>query len=154
MAIADQAGTLLRTMACPIPADQRPKLRGARRASPLPPRPAGPITVQRRVCSRGSIMVATQKIHAGMIYARKTATVTAGDDHFTVAVDGETVAVVPRTTTREIHRYKALRDIEAASQLTTPGTSAVCEARALVYDTAAALLNRVGEPCRVPAVCG
>jgi transposase InsO family protein len=120
MAIADQAGTLLRTMACPIPADQRPKLRGARRASPLPPRPAGPITVQRRVSSRGSIMVATQKIHAGMIYARKTATVTAGDDHFTVAVDGETVAVVPRTTTREIHRYKAHATQAARNRRNSP----------------------------------
>ena len=39
-----------------------------------------------------------------------------------------------------------IRDIEAASQITAAGTPAVCEVRALVYDTAAALLNRVGEP--------
>ena len=38
-----------------------------------------------------------------------------------------------------------IRDAEAASQLTTPATPAICEVRALVYDTAAALLNRVGE---------
>jgi hypothetical protein len=68
--------------------------------------PAGPVTVQRRVSSRGSIMVATQKIHVGMIQARKTVTVTAQDDSFTRAIDGETVAVVPRTTNREVHRYK------------------------------------------------
>ena len=37
-------------------------------------------------------------------------------------------------------------DIEAASQITAAGTPAACEVRALVYDTAAALLNRVGEP--------
>lgn len=51
-------------------------------------------------------MVATQKIHVGMIHARKTVTVTAGDDHLRLVIDGETVAVVPRTT-REVHRYKA-----------------------------------------------
>jgi hypothetical protein len=39
-----------------------------------------------------------------------------------------------------------IRDIEAASQITAPGTPAVCQVRSLVYDTAAALLNRVGEP--------
>jgi hypothetical protein len=42
-----------------------------------------------------SIMVATQKIHVGMIHARKTVTVTAEDDQFTLAIDGETVGVVP-----------------------------------------------------------
>lgn len=51
-------------------------------------------------------MVATQKIHVGMIHARKTVTVTAEDDQFTLVIDGETVGVVPRTTTREVHRYK------------------------------------------------
>jgi transposase InsO family protein len=106
MAVLDQAGTLLRTMPCPVPPAERAKLRGARRASAVPARPAGPVTVQRRVSSRGSIMVATQKIHVGMIHARKTVTVTAEDDSFTLAIDGETVAVVPRTTTREVHRYK------------------------------------------------
>jgi hypothetical protein len=43
-------------------------------------------------------MVATQKIHVGMIRARKTVTVTAEDDQFTLVIDGETVGVVPRTT--------------------------------------------------------
>ena len=52
-------------------------------------------------------MVATQKIQAGMIHARKTVTVIAEDDSFRLVIDGETVAVVPRTTSREVHRYKA-----------------------------------------------
>jgi len=39
--------------------------------------------------------------------ASKTVTVTAGSDHFTVTDGGETIAVVPRTTAREISRYKA-----------------------------------------------
>ena len=29
------------------------------------------------------------------------------NNHFRVVIDGETAAVVPRTTTSEIHRYKA-----------------------------------------------
>jgi transposase InsO family protein len=107
MAVLGHDGTLLRTLACPIPADRRYRLRGARRARSLPPPPGGPITVQRRVSSRGGLMVARQKIHAGMIHAGKTATVTCENTHFRVVIDGETAAVVPRTTTSEIHRYKA-----------------------------------------------
>jgi hypothetical protein len=42
-----------------------------------------------------------------MIHARKIATVTARDDKFELEGDGETVGVVPRTTSSEIHRYKA-----------------------------------------------
>lgn len=52
-------------------------------------------------------MVATQRIRVGMIHARKVVTVTAGDHSFQISLDGEAIAVVPRTTTREIHRYKA-----------------------------------------------
>ena len=52
-------------------------------------------------------MVARQKIHAGMIHAGKTATVTCENNHFRIVIVGETAAVVPRTTTSEIHRYKA-----------------------------------------------
>src|SRR5262249_29307648 len=53
MAVLSHDGTLLRTMACPIPADRRYRLRGARRARSLPPQPGGPITVQRRGASPG-----------------------------------------------------------------------------------------------------
>jgi transposase InsO family protein len=107
MAVLGHDGTLLRTVACPIPADRRYRLRGARRARSLPPQPGGPITVQRRVSSRGGLMVARQRIHAGMIHAGKTATVICENNHFRVVIDGETAAVVPRTTTSEVHRYKA-----------------------------------------------
>jgi hypothetical protein len=107
MAVIGHDGTLLRTMACPVPAPQRYRLRGARRARPLPPQPGGPVTVQRRVSSRGGLMVARQKIQAGMIHAGKTATVICENNHFQVVIDGETAAVVPRTTTSQVHRYKA-----------------------------------------------
>jgi hypothetical protein len=107
MAVLGHDGTLLRTMACPVPVASRSRLRGARRGRSLPPQPGGPITVQRRISSRGGLMVARQKIHAGMIHAGKTATVICENTCFRVVIDGETAAVVPRTTTSEVHRYKA-----------------------------------------------
>ena len=107
MAVIGQDGALLRTMACPVPAPQRYRLRGARRARALPPQPGGPITVERRVSCRGGLMVARQKIQAGMIHAGKTATVICENNHLRVVIDGETAAVVARTTTSEVHRYKA-----------------------------------------------
>ena len=122
MAVLGHDGRLLRTMACPIPADRRYRLRGARRARSLPPQPGGPITVQRRVSSRGGLMVARQKIHAGMIHAGKTATVICENNHFRVVIDGETAAVVPRTTTSEVHRYKAnATDKRTQTRLTPQG---------------------------------
>jgi hypothetical protein len=42
-----------------------------------------------------------------MIHARKIVTVTASDHSFRLEIDGDTVAVVPRTTISEIHLYKA-----------------------------------------------
>ena len=42
-----------------------------------------------------------------MIHARKIVTVTASDHRFELAIDGETVGIVTRTTTSEIQRYKA-----------------------------------------------
>ena len=107
MAVLGHDGSLLRTLACPIPVANRSRLRGAHRARSLPPQPGGPITVQRRVSSRGGLMVARQKIHAGMIHAGKTATVICENTCFRVVIEGETAVVVPRTTTSEVHRYKA-----------------------------------------------
>jgi hypothetical protein len=51
-------------------------------------------------------MAAGQKIQAGMTRGQ-TATVICETHHFRVVIDGETAAVVPRTTTSEVHRYKA-----------------------------------------------
>jgi hypothetical protein len=42
-----------------------------------------------------------------MTHARKIVTVTASDHSFEVQANGEAIAVVPRTTSREVHRYKA-----------------------------------------------
>ncbi len=109
MAVVSHDGELLRALPCPVPTADRHRLRGARRALSTPVPAAGPITVQRRVSQRGSIMVATQRIHVGMIHARKVVTVTASNHSFQIGLGSETVCVVPRTTTREIHRYKAHR---------------------------------------------
>jgi transposase InsO family protein len=107
MAVITSDGELARTMPCPVPPGDRYRLRGARRAAASPLPPSGPVTVQRRVSSRGGIMVATQKIQVGLIHAGKIVTVTAEDHSFRLEVDGQAAGVVPRTTTREIHRYKA-----------------------------------------------
>jgi hypothetical protein len=42
-----------------------------------------------------------------MIHVRKVVTVTVDDHSLRVDIDGETVAIVPRTTSGEIHRYEA-----------------------------------------------
>jgi hypothetical protein len=80
---------------------------------------SGPVTVQRQVSSRGGIMVATQKLQVGLVHAGKIVTVTAEDHSFRLQVDGETARVVPRTTTSEIHRYKA----NATDKRSLAGTS-------------------------------
>jgi transposase len=72
--------------------------------APLPP-PAA--TVQRRVSCRGGIQVARQRIQVGMTHAGKIVTVITENSSFRLVIDGETVRTVPRTTSREIGRYKA-----------------------------------------------
>jgi hypothetical protein len=47
-------------------------------------------------------MVATQRIQVGMTHAGKTVTVLAEGDCFRLVIDGETVRVVPWTSSREI----------------------------------------------------
>jgi len=91
---------------CPIPPGQRHRLQGARLAGPAP-LPEATVTVQRRVSSRGGIQVACQKIQVGMTHAGKIVTVVPENNSFRLVIDGETIGVVPRTTGREIGRFKA-----------------------------------------------
>jgi hypothetical protein len=65
MAVLGHDGALLRTLACPILADRRYRLGGARRGRSLLPQPGGPVTVQRRVSCRGGLMAARQKSTPG-----------------------------------------------------------------------------------------
>jgi hypothetical protein len=106
MHVLTQDGLLWRTLPCPIPPHQRHRLQGVRLAGPDPLPEAAP-TVQRRVSSRGGIQVARQRIQAGMTHAGKIVTVITDTNSFRLLIDGDTVATVPRTTSREINRYKA-----------------------------------------------
>jgi transposase InsO family protein len=106
MHVITQDGVLWRTLPCPIPPGQRHRLQGVRLAGPAPLPPSA-ITVQRRVSSRGGIQVARQRIQVGMSHAGKTVTVLTENDNFRLVIDGETVGVVPRTTSQETRRYKA-----------------------------------------------
>jgi transposase InsO family protein len=107
MTVITGDGELARTMPCPVPAGDRLRLRGARKAAAGPSPSSGPVTVQRRVSARGGVMVATQKVQAGLARAGKVVTVTAEDHSFRLVAGGQTAGVVPRTTTRETRRYKA-----------------------------------------------
>jgi len=55
----------------------------------------------------GELPAHHSEIQIGMIHARQTVSVTAEDDRFSFVIDDETGAVVPRTTTREVHRHQA-----------------------------------------------
>ncbi len=105
--IAD--GTLVRTVACLIPVDQRHRIQGARLAGPPPPPPEA-LRVERKVSSQGVIMVATQKICVGLPHAGTTVTVVAETEHFRVlSGEGEELVVVRRMTAKEVKRYKVHR---------------------------------------------
>jgi transposase InsO family protein len=106
MHVITQDGVLWRTLACPIPPGQRHRLQGARLAGPEP-LPQADVTVQRRVSCRGGIQVAGLRIQAGITHAGKIVTVTCENASLRLVIDGETVRTVPRTTSREIGRYKA-----------------------------------------------
>ena len=106
MHVITQDGVLWRTLPCPIPPGQRHRLQGVRLAGPAP-LPEAAVTVQRRVSSRGGIQVARQRIQVGMTHAGKIVTVVTENNSFRLVIDGDTVTTVPRTTSRQIDRYKA-----------------------------------------------
>ena len=101
------SGVLVRTVACPVPPEARPRLRGARPASPHPPRLPEPLIVTRRVSVRGSVMIGGQKIQVGLPHARKTVQVAVGPDTYQVAVETGITVTVARTTSRDIRRHEA-----------------------------------------------
>jgi len=45
-----------------------------------------------------------ERIQVGLIHVRKTLTVTAEPHSFRLGIDGETLAVVPWISAREVHR--------------------------------------------------
>jgi transposase InsO family protein len=101
-------GQLWRTMPCPVPVAARGRLRGARVAGPPPALPNAPVRVHRRVSCRGAIQVCRQRVHVGHQHAGLTVTVEVDDTTFRILDQHETMlAVVPRTNTEEVSRFKA-----------------------------------------------
>jgi hypothetical protein len=100
-------GVLVRTVACPVPEQRRPRLRGARSGTASPPQLPGPQQVQRRVSARGAIMVGGQRIQVGLPHAGKTADVTIEADAYQVTVSDGIAITAPRRASREIRRHKA-----------------------------------------------
>jgi hypothetical protein len=100
-------GVLARALACPIPPEARPRLRGARPGAAQPPRLPEPLTVARRVSGRGSVMIGGQKIQVGLVHARKTVQVSVGSDTYQITVEPGMTITAPRTSSRDIRRHKA-----------------------------------------------
>jgi hypothetical protein len=104
--IAD--GVHWRTIAFTLPAPERARLRGARIAGPPPALAATPVRVQRRVSSRGGIQVVGQRVQVGFRYAGATVTIEVEDTVLRVLDQhDEVLAVIARTTRKEVTRYKA-----------------------------------------------
>ena len=105
--VLTQDGQLWRSLPCPIPPHQRHRLQGVRLAGPAP-LPAARLAVQRRVCSRGGIMVAKQKIQVGMSHAGQTGTIELGHTSLRIIdCHGGLLATIPRFSRGEVTRFKA-----------------------------------------------
>ena len=99
-------GVLLRSLPNPLTPAEQARLRDARPAGP-PPAPASePLRVQRRVSSRGALVIAKQRIHVGIVHAGQTLTVEAADTTWRIYDDDGLVAEVVRTTTKPVARFK------------------------------------------------
>ena len=101
------AGTLTRTVACPVPEHARLRLRGARNGQPGPPELPEPQTVRRRVSQRGTIMIGGQRIQVGFPHAGMTADVIIEADTYQIAISDSIIVTVARTSSRDIRRHKA-----------------------------------------------
>jgi transposase InsO family protein len=100
-------GTVVRTVACPVPVQARARLRGARDGTAGPPQLPEPLQVKRRVSIRGAIMIGGQRIQVGLPHAGKTAEVTVESDTYQITVPDGVAMTAPRTTSRDIKRHKA-----------------------------------------------
>lgn len=101
------AGVIVRTVACPVPAEARPRMRGARPGTAQSPRLPEPPVVTRRVSVRGAVMIGGQRIQVGLAHARKTGQVTVGPGTYQIAVETGITVTAARTSSRDIRRHKA-----------------------------------------------
>jgi transposase InsO family protein len=114
-------GTLLRSLPNPLTPAEQARIRDARPAGP-PPQPAPePTRVQRRVDSRGAFVVAGQKIHIGIRHAGQTLDIEEADTTFRVYDADLLLTEIPRTTTKNIARFK-VRKPEPSRRRTVPGS--------------------------------
>lgn len=101
-------GMLVRTLPCPIPPQRRVYISDAQ-LSPLSPKaPQDAVRVGRKVSTRGSIQVCGQQVQVGMVHARTVVSVEVTDTTLHVFdQDGHRLRTVPRTTNKEVTRFKA-----------------------------------------------
>jgi hypothetical protein len=105
--LLDTDRTVLRSLPNSLTAAETTRIRDARPAGP-PPLPAtGPLRVDRRVCSRGSVSIARQKIHVGINHAGTTVTIKEADTTFRVYHGDQLLTETVRTTTNPVARFKA-----------------------------------------------
>lgn len=104
--LLDTDRALLRSLPKPLAPAEQARIRDARPAGP-PPTPAPePVRVERRVSSRGALVIAGQRIHVGISHAGRTVTVEEGGATFRIH-DRDQLLEVARTTTKNIARFKA-----------------------------------------------
>lgn len=113
-------GVLLRSLPTPLTPAQVARIRDARPAGPAPTPASEPVQVQRRISERGSITVAGQRIHVGIVHAGRTVTVEAADRTFRITAGEELLTEVARTTTKPIARYKVRKPELPRQHSTSP----------------------------------
>jgi hypothetical protein len=99
-------GVLLRSLPNPLTPAELARIHDARPAGPPPIPSPEPLRVERRIDCRGALVVAGQRIHAGMVHAGRTVTVETADTTFRVYHGGELLIEVARTATKPIARFK------------------------------------------------
>jgi hypothetical protein len=103
-------GALLRSLPNPHTPAEIARIRDARPAGPPPVPAAEPIRVQRRVSSRGALVVAGQRIHVGIAHAGRTLEVEPADRTIRVYDDtGVLVTEVPCATDQEHRQVQGRR---------------------------------------------
>ncbi|WP_423203117.1 IS481 family transposase [Krasilnikovia cinnamomea] len=105
--LLDTDRTLLRSLPNPLTPAQVARIPNARPGGPAPTPAAGPLRVDRKVSSRGSICIARQKIQVGIGHAGHTVTVEEADTTFRVYHGEQLLTEAVRTTTHTIARFKA-----------------------------------------------
>jgi hypothetical protein len=115
-------GVLLRSLPNPLTPGEQTRIRDARPAGPAPQPAPEPIRVQRRVSSRGQLVIAGQRIPVGMTHAGRTLDVENTDHTFRIYDSDELICETPRTTTRAVARFK-VRKPEPPRRRSKPGAA-------------------------------